>query len=127
MADEHSDAPSQSSLGDILANLPAVKAAKKVNTLSPVHRRLIDHDQDALSGLAFHHTVFCQTSLPYRNPGDDVRLWEREQGKVSLRVEAGAARHPKTSKWVELGLPWGTKPLSWPPKTGQVAKRESRR
>jgi hypothetical protein len=39
-----------------------------------------------------------------------VRLWQRKQGAVSLRVEAGAAWHPETGKWVELGLPWGTKP-----------------
>ena len=66
-----------------------------------------DDDEPRLS---FQHTVFCQAGLPYRNPGDDVRQWQREQGSVSLLVEAGAARHPKTRKWVELGLPWGTKP-----------------
>ena len=103
--------PEQQSLADILTNLPAVRAAKKVNTMSRVHRRLIEPiDAEHDDGLAFQHTVFCQTSLPYRDPGDDVRLWQREQGAVSLRVEAGAARHPKTLKWVELGLPWGTKP-----------------
>jgi hypothetical protein len=77
--------------------------------LSRVHRRLIEPiERDG--ELAFQHTIFCQTGLPYRNPGDDVRVWHREQGAVSLRVEASAARHPKTGKWVELGLPWGTKP-----------------
>lgn len=104
----------QLSLGNIIASLPAVRAAKKVNTMSRVHRRLIepvdlaeDADEPRLS---YQHTVFCQTSLPYRNPGEDVRKWHREQGAVSLRVEAGAARHPKSGDWVELGLPWGTKP-----------------
>jgi hypothetical protein len=48
--------------------------------------------------------------LPYRNPGDDVREWQREQGAVSLLVEAGRARNPNTGQWVKLGLPWGTKP-----------------
>jgi len=103
---------SQRSLGDVLTNLPAMRAAKKVKTLGPVHRRLIAPLDDSEQGreLVYQHTVFCQTSLPYRDPGDDVRAWEREQGVVALRVEAGAARHPKTEKWVELGLPWGTKP-----------------
>jgi hypothetical protein len=111
MTDEESDSPKQTSLAAILGNLPAVKAAKKINSLSRVHQRLIAQPQEGEeTNLAFQHSVFCQTSLPYRNLGDDVRLWEREQGKVSLRVEAGAARHPKTGKWVELGLPWGTKP-----------------
>jgi hypothetical protein len=106
---EDFDSPTR--LADILGSLPAVKAVKKVKPLSRVHQRLIAQPEEGdETRLAFQHTVFCQTSLPYRNLGDGVRLWEREQGKVSLRVEAGAARHPKTGKWVELGLPWGTKP-----------------
>jgi Plasmid encoded RepA protein len=103
---------SQRSLGDVLTNLPAVRAAKKVKTLGPVHRRLIEPLDDSEQGreLAYQHTVFCQTSLPYRDPGDDVRVWQRRQGAVSLLVEAGHAEHPKTHEWIRLGLPWGTKP-----------------
>jgi Plasmid encoded RepA protein len=96
-----------------IINLPAVRAAKKANLASRVHRRLItpiDDEADNKSRLSFQHTVFCQTGLPYRNPGDDVRLWQREQGAVKLRIEAGSAVHPKTGQWVDLGLPWGTKP-----------------
>jgi hypothetical protein len=100
----------QLSLGEIVTKLPAVRAARKVNVNSRVHRRLIEPVDDDDNELAFQHTVFCQTSLPYRNPGDAVRLWQREQGAVSLRIEAGAARNPNTRQWVELGLPWGTKP-----------------
>jgi Plasmid encoded RepA protein len=82
---------------------------KPLTTLTPIHRRLIEPvEQD--DELSFMHTVLCQTSLPYRDPGDEVRVWQREQGAVSLRVEAGAARHPMTGQWVDLGLPWGTKP-----------------
>jgi hypothetical protein len=105
--------PAQMSLGGIVADLPAVRRAKKANTLSRVHRRLIEpleSDQDNEARLSFQHTVFCQAGLPYRNPGDDVRLWQREQGAVSMRIEAGSARHPHSHKWIELGLPWGTKP-----------------
>ena len=79
--------------------------------LSRVHRRLIEPGkQDGEQDLAYQHTVFCQTGLPYRDPGGGARIWQREQGGVSLRVEAGATRHPKTGEWIELGLPWGTKP-----------------
>ena len=105
--------PAQMSLGGIVADLPAVRRARKVNTLSRVHRRLIEPietDQDNEPQLAFQHTVFCQAGLPYRNPSDDVREWQREQGAVSLLIKAGEARHPLTKKWVRLGLPWGTKP-----------------
>jgi replication initiator protein len=112
MTDHTNDNP-QLSLGNIIASLPAVRAAKKINPNSRVHRRLIEPvelAEDDEQRLSFQHTVFCQTSLPYRNPGDELRLWKREQGAVSLLVEAGHARNPKNGDWVELGLPWGTKP-----------------
>lgn len=114
MADSSNDNPqdpAQKSLGDVLLNLPAVRAAKKVNTLSHVHRRLIEPlTPDDDSRLAFQHTVFCQTSLPYRDPGDDVRLWQREQGAITLQVQAGYVANPATQNMMEVGLPWGTKP-----------------
>src|SRR4051794_27422848 len=106
--------PAQLSLGNIVTNLPAVRAAKAINPNSRVYHRLIkpmgDDEADGKQRLAFQHTVFCQTGLPYRNPGDDVRQWQREQGSVSPLVKAGEVKHPKTGEWVELGLPWGTKP-----------------
>src|SRR6202035_139048 len=30
--------------------------------------------------VTFQHSILCQTSLPYRDPGDDVRTWERLNG-----------------------------------------------
>jgi hypothetical protein len=108
----HPPDPAQQSLADILTNLPAVRAAKKVNILSRVHRRLIEphNNSEEARELAFHHTVFCQTSLPYRDPGDSLRLWEREQGNITLQVEAGYIANPTTRKMMPVGLPWGTKP-----------------
>ena len=112
MTEPTNDNP-QLSLGAIIASLPAVKAAKKANTMSRVHRRLIEPietEQDNEPQLAFQHTVFCQTSLPYRNPGDDVRKWKRTNGSVVLQLEAGDAWNPRIRDFVQLGLPWGTKP-----------------
>ena len=66
----------QVSLGNIIASLPAVRAAKKVNANSRLHRRLfepLELTEDDEQRLSYQHTVFCQTSLPYRNPGDEVR------------------------------------------------------
>ena len=103
---------SQRSLGEVMTNLPAVRAAKKVKTLGPVHRRLIEPLDDSEQGreLAYQHTVFCQTSLPYRDPGDDVRLWKRTQGRAMLVVQAGHVLRPRDDEIVDVGLPWGTKP-----------------
>lgn len=99
-------------LGAVLTKLPV--AAAKPGTVSRVRRRLIDSsasiiDHDPKS-IVFQHTVFCQTSLPYRDPGEAVREWEQSQGNVALRVEAGKAHDPATGQWVKLGLPWGSKP-----------------
>lgn len=58
----------------------------------------------------FLHTVQCQTGLPYTNPGEHVREWDRVQGMVSMRIEAGSAIEPSTGKFVKLGLPYGEKP-----------------
>src|SRR5882724_10246291 len=58
----------------------------------------------------FLHTVQCQCGIPYKNPGDDVREWDRKQGHTSLRIEAGSAIDPATGDFVKLGLPYGEKP-----------------
>ena len=109
MTEPTNDNP-QLSLGAIIASLPAVKVAKKANTMSRVHRRLIEPietEQDNEPQLAFQHTVFCQTSLPYRNPGDDVRKWKRTNGSVVLQLEAGDAWNPRIRRlraaWLAVG------------------------
>jgi hypothetical protein len=77
-----------------------------------VQKRLLDaaellHDGDA--EVAFQHTIFCQVSLPYRDPGDDVRLWKRAQGAAHLEIEAGRAFHSDKNDFVDVGLPFGPK------------------
>lgn len=57
----------------------------------------------------YAHTVFCQTGLPYRNPGD-MREWERVNGAARLKVLAGEAMDPQSGEFVRLGLPYGPKP-----------------
>jgi hypothetical protein len=55
--------------------------------------------------IAFHHTYFCQTALPYRKAAE--RTLFRQNGQVSLRVEAGAIGNPEDGTFVELPLPFG--------------------
>jgi Plasmid encoded RepA protein len=59
--------------------------------------------------VAYQHSILCQTGLPYRNPGADVREWQKDQGNAFLLVEAGQARDMESGQWVKLGLPWGPK------------------
>jgi hypothetical protein len=58
----------------------------------------------------FLHTVQCQCGIPYRNPGEAVREWDRKQGSAVMRIEAGAAIDPRSGEFVKLGLPYGEKP-----------------
>jgi hypothetical protein len=75
-----------------------------------VQRRLLEpRDQDD-QALSFQHVVLCHTGLPYRDPGDDVRLWQREQGAALLEVQAGRLADPGKRTLVDVGLPWGPKP-----------------
>jgi hypothetical protein len=100
-ADQRPDKPVRK-LGDVL----------KVPKVTPTTKRLIDAHADIIDGpaddIAFSHTVLTQCSLPYRPTAE--RVWIRNQGKVSLLIEAGHAQHPDTGKWVDLPLPHGEKP-----------------
>jgi hypothetical protein len=65
---------------------------------------------DADEAILYQHSVLCQTCLPFRDPGDDVRQWERANGLVNLLLAAGQAFHPDTRRFVDVGLPFGPKP-----------------
>ena len=65
-------------------------------------------DKATIEDAIFQHSVLCQTFLPYRNPGDDVKVWQQKQGNVSLAVQSGRAFN-KNGDLEEIGLPYGTK------------------
>jgi hypothetical protein len=85
-----------------------------LHPLSRIQQRLIQSAgeiaQEDPASVLYQHTVFCQTGLPYRNPGEGQREWERRNGDIHLKVVAGEALHPQTGEWVKLGLPYGPKP-----------------
>ncbi len=57
----------------------------------------------------FLHSVLAQTGLPYRDPGDEIRFWDRRQGNALLAIEAGRIVDPRTGAFRPVGLPWGEK------------------
>jgi hypothetical protein len=87
---------------------------KPKSSLSTIQRRRIEAATsirlERAKQIDYLHTVQCQTSLPYRDPGDNVREWDRRQGSATLRIEAGSALDPRTKEYVKLGLPFGEKP-----------------
>jgi hypothetical protein len=92
----------------VAAALEPIKA--RARALSPVKRRVIESSVkirvEAPDDIVYQHSVFCQTVLPYRDPGPDVRKWEREQGHASLLLEAGHIKGPQ-GRYVPVGLPYG--------------------
>ena len=72
-------------------------------TVTPIKKRMIESSVEISAKLAddilFQHTVFCQTVLPYRDPGPEVREWKREQGDVRLLLEAGKAYRGFGDQW----------------------------
>ena len=92
-----------------LGNLMPIPTPK-----SKVQRRAIkasvDIQMDPPEEVAFQHTVLCQTSMPYRDPGADIRIWKRDQGIAVLEIQAGRVFHPEKEDFVDLSLPFGSKP-----------------
>ena len=98
--------------GDILTP----RIVRQISGPTPIQRRLIDtatahfeQPPDQKRSLLYQHSVLCQTYLPYRDPGDEKREWERLNGDVHLLVKAGEAMHPETRRLVRFGLPYGPK------------------
>jgi Plasmid encoded RepA protein len=66
-------------------------------------------DTDAEGPRLYQHSVLCQTSMPYRDPGEQ-RIWQRQNGFVHLEIQAGRAFIGSQDGFVDVGLPFGPKP-----------------
>ena len=100
--------------GDTLPGLfDKMGAEKRGQPLTLIKSRVINTAgriaTEERADIAYQHSILCQTGLPYRDPGEGVRKWDRKQGNASLRIEAGSAVDPETGEWADLSLPWGPK------------------
>lgn len=97
-----------------MAKKKQTKPADKYSD-KPIQNRVITTAVDIRFNLAeienamFQHSVLCQAFLPYRNPGDKVTVWEREEGNASLYIQCLQKKHPETGDFITLGLPYGTR------------------
>jgi hypothetical protein len=84
------------------------------NPLTRTQQRILDGsyriEVEDPKALLFQHTVLCQCAMPYRNPGNNVLAWSRQNGAVSLRIHSGEIRIPGTNRWRYAGVPYGCKP-----------------
>lgn len=91
------------------------KKENRIYSSKPVENRIIStaidmrNEKAEIENVIFQHSVLCQAFLPYRNPGDDITIWSKKQGKASLYVQCLKKEHPNTGEFVTLGLPYGTK------------------
>ena len=89
------------------------QARQQLKPPTPIQQRGIAAasagDSDAALSLLYQHSALCQTFLPYRDPGDAARTWERLNGNVRLEVLAGKVLHPREERFVPVGLPFGPK------------------
>jgi hypothetical protein len=89
---------------------PIKRAAQRPRRTVRVIQAAVTITEQERPDIAYQHSVLCQCALPFRDPGDDIREWERSQGRVSLLVRAGSAMHPEKGRLVKVGLPFGAKP-----------------
>ena len=81
--------------------------------VSPIQRRMLGRSVEIRArpvpdDLLYQHTVLCQTVLPFRDPGPEVRVWKREQGSIRLYIEAGSVYDRATDALRQIGLPFGS-------------------
>src|SRR3984957_20156200 len=102
--------PGPRQVGEILpAGLPSAPKRDR-KTLQQRLLEFVDAPVGDPSEILYQHSVLCQTCLPYRDPGDAVRLWARRNGYVKLEVQAGRAYDGRVGDFVDGGLPFGPKP-----------------
>jgi hypothetical protein len=104
---EHAEALEQKSPGLERIKAPVPALGRTAKGLLKAQSAIMDRT-GPVTDIDFQHSVFCQTGLPYKPTS--ARVWERQQGNASLRIEAGSAYDPSARRWVDLSLPHGEKP-----------------
>ena len=66
---------------------------------------LAEQTCEEANSLGFMSRLLLMVNLPYRNPGDETRVWIRKNGNVSLIVTPSY-----DDSGVSVGLPYGTYP-----------------
>lgn len=84
---------------------------KFLSSLSPILRRVVDASSDISMNtypeqIDFLHTVLCQVGMPRKHV--EGRIFKRNNGTDSMILEAG--RLYRRGRWVDMPLPYGTRP-----------------
>jgi hypothetical protein len=79
------------------------------NPLKRLSEWAAEIEQMAIKDPFYMHSAFCQICFPPQDPGDEVRRWAYQNGRVFVDLRAGTVLDPRTDEYVEIGLPWGTR------------------
>lgn len=100
------------SLGSVIPFKPK-KTTQSEEKEQPVKRHLqlvklagdlAEQTREEAGALGFMSRLLIMVNLPYRDPGKDCKNWWRQNGNVTIDVNAG------TEKGVSIGLPYGAYP-----------------
>ena len=89
--------------------------AEKRAEMTPVERRRDIVKETRIENpieqddIRYVHSVLALCALPYRKPPDDLNIYTRSYGHMSLSVQAGVLGNPETGEAVRQGLPYGPK------------------
>ncbi|WP_414462356.1 replication protein RepA [Hyphomicrobium sp. DY-1] len=87
---------------DHLAALPRDERRR-----AETHHLLTEGKGAERDSLRHIHSVLALCSLPYKATPE--RSWEREQGQMRLKINAGELMNPNTGKWEPQPLPYGSR------------------
>jgi replication initiator protein len=80
---------------------------------SVIQQRLLDLGCEIAAApaddLGFIHSIMAQCALPTARPPEGTLVWERQQGRARLLLEAGKVLDPQTGTYRQLALPYGPK------------------
>ncbi|QRG10284.1 hypothetical protein EZH22_31275 (plasmid) [Xanthobacter dioxanivorans] len=71
-------------------------------------REVIENTQPTPADLRHIHSVIAVCGMPYDRPPPEVRRFEKQQGNMSLLIQAGELTG-KDQQWVQQPLPFGPK------------------
>ena len=96
--------------GDALRPIAVIASLAFPALTRPQTRLLGAAAEESVEGVLYQHSVLCQMSMPYRNPGNENRRWRCKNGYLTLELDAGRAFDERLNDFIDVGLPYGPKP-----------------
>lgn len=96
-----------------MSNMKKVKLHLPENLFTPNQIKRLETSLDIkdnpgdITHAIFQHSVLCAVFFPYRNPGDQKHVWQREYRGRSLALHVKVFEDEITREEINYGLPYG--------------------